>query len=120
MKIWLYRLPLTAIAFLIFFGPSSGQEPAPAQFPPSGAPVVPAPPPARGPFQSCLNKHGLGCWAHHTQMGCGSFHSEMRFMFGSCRTFFSERCIPNPPHSDRDPYWRNPCGGPGGTGNCNQ
>ena len=110
----LFRLLLAAIAILAIHGPGHGQEPAP--FPPGIVPAIPEPPPPRGPVHRLLNKCGLDCWAHHTQMGCGSFHSEMRFMFGSCRTFFSERCIPNPRHSDGDPYWRNPCG----TGNCNQ
>jgi hypothetical protein len=63
-----------------------------------------------------LNNHGMGCWSHHVVFGCGSFHSEMRFIFGSCRAFFGDRCVPNPPHNDRDPIWRNPCG----AGKCNQ
>lgn len=41
-----------------------------------------------------LHNHGLLCYAHHNEMGCGSFTSEMRFIFGSCRTFFSQKCIP--------------------------
>ena len=43
-----------------------------------------------------LNKHGLGCYAHHDQIGCSSFHSEFRFIFGSCRAFFGEPCNRGP------------------------
>ncbi|MCI0379265.1 MAG: hypothetical protein L0215_16775 [Gemmataceae bacterium] len=46
-------------------------------------------------------RRGIGCYAHHNELGCGSFCSEMTFIFGSCRTFFGEQCIPNPPHFPR-------------------
>ncbi|MCI0743461.1 MAG: hypothetical protein L0Y72_30915 [Gemmataceae bacterium] len=46
-------------------------------------------------------RRGIGCYAHHTELGCGSFCSEMTFIFGSCRTFYGEECIPNPPHFPR-------------------
>lgn len=46
-----------------------------------------------------LNKHGLCCNAHHSWFGCGNFHSEMTFIFGSCRTFFGEPCFPKPPRA---------------------
>ena len=50
------------------------------------------------PVRSFLNNHGMACYSHHTQLGCGSFHSEFRFIFGSCRAFFMDPCVPNPPH----------------------
>jgi hypothetical protein len=37
------------------------------------------------------------CWAHHNSPGCGNFCSEFNFIFGSCRTFYGERCYRGPP-----------------------
>lgn len=37
-----------------------------------------------------------GCWAHINSLGCGSLHSDLTFIFGSCRTFFGEPCLPGP------------------------
>src|SRR5262245_41656896 len=59
--------------------------------------ATPPPPPAESAMTRHLNKFGLGCNAHHTWFGCGSFRSEMTFIFGSCRTFFGEPCFPKPP-----------------------
>jgi hypothetical protein len=44
-----------------------------------------------------LNRCGLGCWSHHFQPTCSSLHSELTFIFGSCRAFFGEPCLPRPP-----------------------
>jgi hypothetical protein len=30
-------------------------------------------------------------------MGCGSFHSDCTFVFGSCRAFWNQRCLSGPP-----------------------
>jgi len=38
-----------------------------------------------------------GCWAHHNMFGCGSFRSEMSFMYGSCRSFYGQSCLKEPP-----------------------
>src|SRR5437016_1900584 len=110
---------LAALVTLSVGGLASAQSP-PTVIVPNGPvteAIVPDSQSARvRPLQKLLNNHGVGCWAHHLELGCGSFHSEFRFVFGSCRTFYGERCIPNPPHGDRDPYWRNPCA----SGKCNQ
>lgn len=60
-----------------------------------------------------LNHFGIGCWAHHDQYGCSSFMSECRFVFGSCRAYFGQRCSPDPPPVPTPPgyylppnYWR--------------
>ena len=37
------------------------------------------------------------CWAHHNGFSCGSFKSEFNFVFGGCRYFFGEPCLPGPP-----------------------
>jgi hypothetical protein len=39
----------------------------------------------------------LGCWTHHNMFGCGSFKSEATFIFGSCRAFFGQECLKEPP-----------------------
>jgi hypothetical protein len=71
------------------------------QAPPGNDPVL-APEGAnnqsgRRPLRDCLQKHGLACWSHHNSPGCGSLKAECKFIFGSCRDFFGEPCIQNPP-----------------------
>jgi len=41
----------------------------------------------------------LPCYSHFNDYSCGGIYSEAAFHFGSCRTFFSERCIKGPPPS---------------------
>ena len=60
--------------------------------------MEPLPPPTPRPYQRVLNSHGMSCASNFNQVGCGNFWSEFRFVFGSCRTFFGQPCIPNPPH----------------------
>jgi hypothetical protein len=36
-----------------------------------------------------------GCYGSHFSMACGSFKSEMVFLFGSSRAFFGESCSPD-------------------------
>src|SRR5260370_11128100 len=38
-----------------------------------------------------------GCWAHHNMFGCGSFRSEMNFIYGSCRSFYGQACLKETP-----------------------
>jgi hypothetical protein len=47
-----------------------------------------------------LNRQGLHCFATLGSLGCGSCKSECQFIFGSCRTFFGEPCIPQPPQEN--------------------
>jgi hypothetical protein len=37
------------------------------------------------------------CYAHFNDYSCGSLSSDINFMFGSCRTFYGERCLKGPP-----------------------
>jgi hypothetical protein len=71
-------------------------------------PALPPPPPKENPAfthkgpvrdwaHDCMHKLGVGCWSHHNMYTCGSFHSEFTFVFGSCRQFFGETCLPGPP-----------------------
>jgi len=41
----------------------------------------------------------LTCYGHHNDFSCGSLHSEYAFLFGSCRQFYGERCLKQPPLS---------------------
>ena len=67
-----------------------------------GGPVAGPAPVSNRPFQRCLNRHGLACASDFNQLGCGNLHSELAFIFGSCRTFFGQPCYPNPPHFGAD------------------
>jgi hypothetical protein len=56
------------------------------------------------PLHDALANHQpVGCWAHHNMFGCGSFHSEMTFIFGSCRAFYGQQCLKEPPPDELAP-----------------
>ena len=44
---------------------------------------------------SKLSGEPKGCYGSHFSMACGSFKSEMVFLFGSSRAFFGESCSPD-------------------------
>jgi hypothetical protein len=53
-------------------------------------------------FGGCIKRYliknvPICCWATHNTLGCGNFASEFHFIFGSCRTFYSEPCFRGPP-----------------------
>lgn len=89
---------------VIEFG-SGGQLPPPA--PAAEAPAAPhrpvrdwihnRPHPVQDHIHDCLHEHGLGCWSHHNAYLCSSWKSEHTFIFGSCREFFGEPCLPSAP-----------------------
>jgi hypothetical protein len=73
------------------------------------------PEPAQPGFcMRCLNSIGLGCAASHDTVGCGSCYAQYIFVFGSCRQFFGEPCIPWGP--DTLPGKFSTTGGAGGAG----
>jgi hypothetical protein len=39
----------------------------------------------------------LFCYGNFNDYSCGSFHSEFLFLFGSCRQFYGEKCLKEPP-----------------------
>jgi hypothetical protein len=39
----------------------------------------------------------LFCYGNFNDYSCGSLHSELLFLFGSCRQFYGERCLKEPP-----------------------
>ena len=79
----------------VFVVPTVPYEPAlvpasPMQF---GAPAAPGL--GRHPLQHHLNQHGMSCKSNYPWGCCGNFHYDFHFVFGSCRSFFEERCDPN-------------------------
>ena len=54
-----------------------------------------------------------GCWATHNGYGCGSFRSNMVFIFGSCRSFYGEPCRKGPASPYPPGYAAGPVGGSG-------
>jgi hypothetical protein len=99
--------------------PAPGKEPwavieygAGAPLSPDAAPTTEAPGAPRRPVldwlhsrprpivdhvHDCMHAKGVGCWSHHNAYLCGSWKSECTFVFGSCRAFFGEPCLPGPP-----------------------
>jgi len=73
--------------------PHPGYPVAPPAAPILGGPLA-APDNTPPGLKGCLNRHGLACVSHHSWFGCGNFRSEMTFIFGSCRTFFGQACVP--------------------------
>jgi hypothetical protein len=53
-------------------------------------------PSVRARLKTFLNKIGHCCWATINTDGCGSFHSDATFIFGSCRHFWGDPCLPGP------------------------
>jgi hypothetical protein len=50
------------------------------------------------PVRDAMESHlPLGCWTHHNMFGCGSCRSDATFIFGSCRAFFGQQCLKEPP-----------------------
>src|SRR5262245_24617146 len=45
------------------------------------------------------NRTPILCYSHFNDYSCGGVHSELAFLFGSCRMFFGERCLKGPPPS---------------------
>jgi hypothetical protein len=84
----------------IEFGTGAACPAAPA----AGAPHHPVldwlcsrPRPIKDAVHDCMHAKGVGCWSHHNAYLCGSWKSECTFVFGSCREFFGEPCLPGPP-----------------------
>jgi len=44
--------------------------------------------------EASLNRHGYHCGVDPYNPSCGNCRQELRFIFGSCRTFFGESCLP--------------------------
>ena len=48
------------------------------------------------PPPNVLNRTGLACYTNRNSPGCSSLRNDLRFIFGSCRDFFGEPCLPHP------------------------
>lgn len=47
----------------------------------------------RGPIRGFFNRHGVCC--QNNRLGaCSNLAAELRFIFGSCRAFYNEPCVP--------------------------
>jgi hypothetical protein len=97
---WLRRAVLAAALGL---GVWAGLARAAGPKVPAGMTELPPGVPPQPP--GWLQRHcGLNCWASFNGYGCSSLHSELAFIFGSCRTFFSEPCLKGPPPSPLPPW----------------
>lgn len=81
------------------------QAPA-AVVPTKESPVIGRP---DGRMRDWLHRNGYACGQSLNWYGCGGWHQQCTFVFGSCRTFFGEPCLPHPQRGDRNGS---------GTGNC--
>jgi hypothetical protein len=94
LRLCLWRQALAAFFVLGLIGharadqPIAGAGPAPYGYAPGSESTAANPQPKQQRF---------GCWASHFGFGCGSFRSDMRFIFGSCRSFYGEACMKGPP-----------------------
>lgn len=62
---------------------------------PAVQPVIPS---KDQPVRDYARKCNFACWTHHNQPpGCSSLVSELRFIFGSCRSWYGESCPNNAP-----------------------
>jgi hypothetical protein len=108
MNAWLKRLPLS---FIVTLSLAAHKLPAQAPLVPPSQPFDSSPSsplmailsrPPEPPIRTAtpwLNSHGFCCDSHLTWYGCGGLRANHDFIFGSCRTFFGEICIPKAPHS---------------------
>ena len=64
----------------------------------SGADGQSAPVRQQGPARDCFTRFGYLCGQNHNWYGCGGWHAQNTFVFGSCRVFFGEPCMPQQPH----------------------
>jgi hypothetical protein len=61
--------------------------------------------PKKFPIAHALFYHRpVGCWSSFNAYSCSSLKSEVGFIFGSCRTFYSEPCLKGPPPSPLPPW----------------
>jgi hypothetical protein len=77
-------------------GAVSAQQPRPGS---SDAPdpyLQPPPPGKPNWLIAYFQRYNCGCASHHNDLGCTSGIADCKFIFGSCRTFWSEPCPQGP------------------------
>jgi len=102
---WLRR---AALAAALGLGVWAGLARAAGPKIPNGMTELPPGVPEQKPrwVQRHLKTH---CWASFNGYSCSSLHSELAFIFGSCRAFYGEPCLAGPPPSALPP-WATPVG----------
>src|SRR5438874_1072266 len=76
---------------------AQGGEPSPRADMDAPDPYLEPPPPGRVSwFKACFQRHNCCCASHHNDLGCTSGTADCKFIFGSCRTFYSEPCPQGP------------------------
>jgi hypothetical protein len=96
VSVWTTRLP----AQDVFVVPAVPYEPAQHPDFPAAIYPRPLPPPAKYLPTRVLNHFNLGCQADPWGT-TGNVFSEARWIFGSSRSFFGEKCVPCQPCADR-------------------
>jgi hypothetical protein len=96
VSFWTSRLP----AQEVFVVPETHYEPD-RHAPSPGFVPVPKPAPADNHARRSLNHVGMGCQDDYYSPVCGSWRYEVRFIFGSCHSFFETPCAPFQPCADR-------------------
>ena len=107
------KRPLLWLGLSLIVALGSWTHPLPAQ-PPAAAPVAAesagcATCGPRGDGPQAGQRPGLRTWLqrqgylcqYDPDLSCSSPHQHLRFVFGSCRSFFGETCNPLPPHPVR-------------------
>jgi hypothetical protein len=102
---WTNRLP-AQVQFVVAPGqqvlvfPTVPYEPD--SHPPSDYPfyVRPKREKAKHLYKRVLNCVGMGC-QDSADGWCGNFWSEYRYIYGSCRDWYSDKCSPNQPCYDK-------------------
>jgi hypothetical protein len=95
---WYVRAVLSAaIGLGVLAGLSRGQEPVTNILPRAEIPEYLSAPRSR--LQQWWYRHPGHCWAHPNALMCGNGKDDLVFIFGSCRQFYGEPCLKNPPPS---------------------
>ena len=81
----------------IVTAPNNDNDPPRATGPVSGVQAQPQAG-ANGRKGDWLLRHGYTCGQNLHWYGCGGWHAQNQFAFGSCRTFFGEPCLPRQPN----------------------
>ena len=89
---WADRLPAQEPVLIV---PVVPYEPAHHPTVPPAFYVPPPPTPAPHAVGRMLNNHGINCAVNPFFPACANWHYEVRFAFGSCRSFFGENCPAN-------------------------
>src|SRR6266852_20384 len=77
-------------------GLASAQQPAPVNNDAPDPYLQPPPPGKVSWLTAYFQGQNCCCASHHNDLGCTSGKADFKFIFGSCRTFWSEPCPQGP------------------------